>query len=193
MISCHKFLISNCISTVNLTIIKSFFKVLKFFISIMLWVIFLFSLVTKQLFVLTILSLQLFKTAKIHCEIFLPDYFMKHSLMHISLHIIRFHKIYVKYVKRNHSRTIIRKCSICFEYVFSKNSTKQKTKRKRNVKVKPWLKNRRYTTTFNNIYMRSWWLMRLKNQYCFVSLFISCLIEQTGCLIQGFFLFPYSN
>ena len=25
--------------------------------------------------------------------------------------------------------------------------------------------------------------MRLKNQYCFVSLFISCLIEQTGCLI----------
>ena len=35
--------------------------------------------------------------------------------------------------------------------------------------------------------------MILKNQYCFVSLFISCLIEQTGCLIQGFFLFPYSN
>ena len=25
--------------------------------------------------------------------------------------------------------------------------------------------------------------MRLKNQYCFVSLFISCLIEQTGRLI----------
>ena len=118
-----------------------------------------------------------FLKARMHCEIFLSDYFMKHSLMHISLHIIRFHKIYVKYVKRNHSRTIIRKCSICFEYVFSKNSTKQKTKRKRNVKVKPWLKNRRYTTTFNNIYMRSWWLMRLKNQYCFVLLFISCLIE----------------
>ena len=33
--------------------------------------------------------------------------------------------------------------------------------------------------------------MILKNQYCFVSLFISCLIEQTGCLIQGFFPFSY--
>ena len=32
------------------------------------------------------------------------------------------------------------------------------------------------------IYIWSWWLTRLKNQYCFVSLFISCLIEQTGCL-----------
>ena len=31
--------------------------------------------------------------------------------------------------------------------------------------------------------MRSWWLVRLKNQYCFVSLFISCLIEQTECLL----------
>ena len=31
--------------------------------------------------------------------------------------------------------------------------------------------------------MQSWWLMRLKNQYCFASLFITCLIGQTGCLI----------
>ena len=35
--------------------------------------------------------------------------------------------------------------------------------------------------------------MILINQYCFVSLFISCLIEQTRCLIQDVFLFPYSN
>ena len=26
--------------------------------------------------------------ARIHCEIFLSDYFMKHSLMHILLHLI---------------------------------------------------------------------------------------------------------
>ena len=45
------------------------------------------------------------------------------------------------------------------------------------------MKFRRYATAFNNIYMRTWWLMRLQNKYCFVSLFISCLIEQTGCLI----------
>ena len=31
--------------------------------------------------------------------------------------------------------------------------------------------------------------MMLKNQHCFVSLFISCLIEQTGCLIQASFSF----
>ena len=30
---------------------------------------------------------------RIHCEIFLSDYFVKHSLMHISLHIIGFHII----------------------------------------------------------------------------------------------------
>ena len=121
--------------------------------------------------------------ARIHCEIFLSEYFIKHSLMHISLHIIGFHEIHVKYVKQNRSRIIISKCSICLEYIFSKNTTKQKTKRKRSVRVEHWLKNRRYTSAFNNIYMRSWWLMRLKYQYYFVSLFISCLIEQTGCLI----------
>ena len=34
------------------------------------------------------------------------------------------------------------------------------------------------------IYLRSWWLMILKNQSCFVSLFISCfIIEQSGSLI----------
>ena len=45
------------------------------------------------------------------------------------------------------------------------------------------MKNGRYVSVFNNIYMQNWWLMRLKNQYCFASLFISCLIGQTGCLI----------
>ena len=90
---------------------------------------------------------------RIHSEIFLSDYFMKHSLMDISLHIIGFREIHVKYVKRNPSRTIISKCSICLEYIFSKNTTKQKTKRKRSVRVNPWLKNRRCTNAFSNIYI----------------------------------------
>ena len=29
-----------------------------------------------------------YKKARIHCEIFLSDYFMKHSLMHSSLHLV---------------------------------------------------------------------------------------------------------
>ena len=37
------------------------------------------------------------------------------------------------------------------EYIFSKNTTKQKTKTKRSVNVKPWLKNRLYTSAFNNM------------------------------------------
>ena len=37
------------------------------------------------------------------------------------------------------------------EYIFPKNTTKQKTKRKRSVKVKPCLKNHLYTGTFNNM------------------------------------------
>ena len=78
---------------------------------------------------------------------------MKHSLMHISLHIIGFHEIHVNYVKRNPSRTIISKRSICLEYIFSKSATKQKTKRKTSVRVKSWLKNRRYASAFNNIYI----------------------------------------
>ena len=32
---------------------------------------------------------------------------MKHSLMHVSLHIIRFHELRVKYVTGNPSRTIM--------------------------------------------------------------------------------------
>ena len=68
---------------------------------------------------------------RIHCGIFLSQYFMKHSLMHVSLHIIGFHEIHVKYVKRNPSRTIISKSSICLEYIFSKNTAKQKTKREK--------------------------------------------------------------
>ena len=114
--------------------------------------------------------------ARIHLEIFLSDYFMRYSLMHISLHIIWFHEIHVKYVKRNPSRTIISECSICLEHMFSKNTAKQNIKRKKSVRVKPWLKNRRYTSA-NNIttIIRSRWLMRLKNQYCFVLLYISCL------------------
>ena len=44
------------------------------------------------------------------------------------------------------------------EYVFSKNTTKQKTKRKRSAWVEPWLKNRLYTIS-----------SILENQCCFVS------------------------
>ena len=45
--------------------------------------------------------------ARIHCEIFFSDYFIKNRLTHISLHIIGFHEIHVKYVKANPSRTIM--------------------------------------------------------------------------------------
>ena len=75
--------------------------------------------------------------------------------MHISLYIIGFHEIHVKYVKRNPSRTIKSKCSVCLEYIFFKNTSKQKTKGKRSVSVKPWLKNRSYASAFINIYMRT--------------------------------------
>ena len=40
---------------------------------------------------------------------------------------------------------------LLIEYIFSKKSTKQKTKRKRIVLVKSWLKNRMYTSGLNNI------------------------------------------
>ena len=41
---------------------------------------------------------------------------------------------------------------LVIEHIFSKNTTKQKTKRKRSVWVKPWLKNYMYTSAFNNIF-----------------------------------------
>ena len=47
--------------------------------------------------------------ARIHREIFLSDYFMKHSLMYISLHLIWFHEIHIKHVKRKPPRTMIGK------------------------------------------------------------------------------------
>ena len=52
--------------------------------------------------------LNIFRTpflkARIHREIFLSEYFMKHSLMYISLHLIWFHEIHIKYVKRKPAR-----------------------------------------------------------------------------------------
>ena len=45
-----------------------------------------------------------FVKARIQCEIFLSDYFMKHSLMYISLYLIWFHEIHIKYVKREPPR-----------------------------------------------------------------------------------------
>ena len=47
--------------------------------------------------------------ARIHCEIYLSDYFVKHNLMHMLLYLIWFHEIRMKYVKRKSPRTIIRK------------------------------------------------------------------------------------
>ena len=41
---------------------------------------------------------------------------------------------------------------LLIEYIFSKKSTRQKTKRKRSVWVNSWLKNRMYTSAFNNIF-----------------------------------------
>ena len=41
---------------------------------------------------------------------------------------------------------------LLIEHIFSKKTTKQKTKRKRSVWVKPWLKNCMYTSAFNNIF-----------------------------------------
>ena len=50
------------------------------------------------------------------------------------------------------------------EYIFSKKSTKQKTKRKRSVWVKAWLKNRMYTTAFNNIFAEV--MVNDKEEFC---------------------------
>ena len=60
--------------------------------------------------------------ARIHCKMFLSDYFMKHSLIRISSHLIWFHEIHIKYVKRKPLQTMIGKnwiqkgikCSVCY-------------------------------------------------------------------------------
>ena len=41
---------------------------------------------------------------------------------------------------------------LLIERIFSEKTTKQKTKRKRSVWVKSWLKNCMYTSAFNNIF-----------------------------------------
>ena len=41
---------------------------------------------------------------------------------------------------------------LLIEHIFSEKTTKQKTKRKRSVWVKSWLKNCMYTSAFNNIF-----------------------------------------
>ena len=41
---------------------------------------------------------------------------------------------------------------LLIEHIFSKKTTKQKSKRKRNVWVKPMLKNCMYTRAFNDIF-----------------------------------------
>ena len=95
-----------------------------------------------------------------HCEIFLSDYFIKHSLIYISLHLIWFHEIHKckKEASTNYDRKKMKTKEnqvfslLVIEHIFSKNTTKQKTKRKRSVWVKPWLKNYMYTSAFNNIF-----------------------------------------
>ena len=69
---------------------------------------------------------------------------------------------------------------LLIEYIFSKNITKQKTIRVQGLNP-AW---KIVCIVPSIIYLPSWWLMILKNQYCFVSLFISCfIIEQSGSLI----------
>ena len=47
--------------------------------------------------------------ARIHSKIYFSDCFMKHNLMHISLHLTWFHEIRITYVKRKPPWTIISK------------------------------------------------------------------------------------
>ena len=51
---------------------------------------------------------------------------------------------------------------LLIEYIFSKKTTKQKTKRKRSVCVKPWLKNRIYA--FNDIFAEL--MVNNKEEFC---------------------------
>ena len=68
----------------------------------------------------------------------------KDTLWNISfrlLHETQFNAYFITYnwISRN-SCKICEKESLYLEYVISKNTTKQKTKRKRSIRVKPWLK-----------------------------------------------------
>ena len=61
-----------------------------------------FKSTLKQRCVFQRWNLQRLK-ARIHCEIFLSDYSWN-SLMYISLHLVWFHEIHIKYVKRKSPR-----------------------------------------------------------------------------------------
>ena len=54
-------------------------------------------------------KIQNYLKARIHYEIFLSEYFMKNSLMRISLHLIWLHETHIKHVNRKSPRTIKRK------------------------------------------------------------------------------------
>ena len=68
------------------------------------------------------------------------------------------YKIYKKEASTNYDREKMNKNKknlfslLLIEHIFSKKTTEQKTKRKRSVWVKPWLKNCMYTSAFNNIF-----------------------------------------
>ena len=107
--------------------------------------------------------------ARIHCEIFLSVYFMKHSLMHISLHLIWFHEIHIWHLKRKPLRTIIitknefKRVFNLLLYIFSKKTGKQKkNKDKGEYGLIPRWKIVCIQVP-SIIYLRRWWLMRKRN------------------------------
>ena len=114
--------------------------------------------------------------------------------MYASLHLIWFDKIYVKYVKTKPPLTMIGKkwiqkrikCSICYrQNTYFLKIYKAKTKRKRSGWVKPWLKNRTYTSAFIIFAELMVRYLIINKLLCIIIyfFFFFCLIEWSGCLI----------
>ena len=113
----------------------------------------------------------------------------------------------MKYIKKKTPRTITRKNNFTRESSvqfatdsvhFSKKTTKEKTKWKRTTWVKLWLKNRMYTSAFNNIFQElmvndKGELRRIKESIPLRISFLPNRIIGISYIIQGYFLFPYSN
>ena len=131
---------------------------------------------------------------------------MKHSLiMYASLHLIWFDKIYIKYVKTKPPLTMIGKkwiqkrikCSICYrQNTYFLKIYKAKTKRKRSGWVKPWLKNRTYTSAFIIFAELMVRYLIINKLLCIIIyfFFFFLLNRMIGMsyIKQGFFLFPNS-
>ena len=114
--------------------------------------------------------------------------------MYASLHLIWFDKIYIKYVKTKPPLTMIGKkwiqkrikCSICYrQNTYFLKIYKAKTKRKRSGWVKPWLKNRTYTSAFIIFAELMVRYLRINKLLCIIIcfFFFFCLVEWSGCLI----------